>query len=699
MEARSQLLSAGCAPLAALPKDILCCILKKVGLKDRLRLELVDRSHRDTLRDHELWKEINLGAMQALDLSQKQLVCLLSRICPQLLKHLHRVKSMTETLRDISLEYKDHVPNALGRRVQWLKADWTYLRKDMIILARLYFPRCHQAIPESWGSTRLAVEACTRWFSEQVTRISRALTSFWQNFSVILKRLQGPFAIAKVPGSKLHRATQLISANAALALDVSGATSLSPPFLAACVIAMSAAGVKVDFKMDQDTDPLFPLHEVVNLLNILALDCSIKVNMLISDLYHFWKTNFLKDVNPWNRPSQGDQPDFSALEAFQINSAVSQLVPYGGSEASFKHCHQTVWTLLNHRLSIAAAAGRVDKWLKSETRLRVVASTVVFDSLYIIPEAQKMIFEGIREYLQESPSKLRLVFHNCLYIQPELRGLCTLLGDCGVGSLSFQLQAEFPLDERCNPQAQDAVLGSQALQKSKNLRVLELDCPLVLEDLDSAARFLDSNESGATLVLHLRPRSFANPETARLFLSKLHDLCASEHGARVKIVQHRGNSARHSGDDARATTGGASDAFLSPVQQEIRADLRLEKMLTWTTRLLWALSLLEALLALALIFDVKLFGYQLYPLTWFIGLNVVAAVHWSWRPIMATIRGKRDYVGVAIGLCIAGVVPYSVTGYAFKRFCAYMGACLIWTGARQLYKKIRGLRLLWKKKV
>ena len=52
--------SAEARALAALPVDVLRLILKDFSLKERLRLEILDKSHREALRDPELWHAIKL---------------------------------------------------------------------------------------------------------------------------------------------------------------------------------------------------------------------------------------------------------------------------------------------------------------------------------------------------------------------------------------------------------------------------------------------------------------------------------------------------------------------------------------------------------------------------------------------------------------------------------------------------------------
>ncbi|GAQ89567.1 hypothetical protein KFL_005370040 [Klebsormidium nitens] len=572
--------AAGSMPLAALPKDVLRIILKKLSLEDRLRVELVDKSHRDMMRDRELWQELNLGAMQALSITEGQLLRLLGRIDAGFEQIFPELESMAGTLKDIAEESLKHIRGPLVQNLDSFRLDVSYFGADMVSAGARYFSRLRQLVPEAWGPCRLVVETCTAWFADQVDRLF--------------------------------------------------------------------------------------------------------VNMLVSGQY-IRRTNFLKGFNPEGLEGTAIDPEFDPMRLFAVtlykNSRFCDITT--ASKTVSRDLEEKVWRLVERRLEIAKAAGVPSEFRKGCLKPRIVASTVVFENMAI--HAESKLFEEIRDFLNESPSKLRLVFRHCLLLPAEFRSLCTLLGECGAGFVSFQ-QFAFPLGRLCNPQTEDAVLSSVALQKSGNLQSLELDCPLVVADLDSAAQFLDRSESAARLVIHLRTEFFSTgAETTQLFFKKLQELCASERGARVTVVQHRrGARASETVESARA---GSSDAF-SPIQDEISTVVWYEKLLTCVDKVLYVYTAVDLVLALAFLFGVKLFGYRLQPTNLATGLSGSWGVWHLWRPVRATIQGRRDWVGIAGGLFLSGLLPISPLVIAFKAFWAYIAIFLVRTVLWQVGRAI-----------
>lgn len=279
--------SAEAMPLVALPKDILRIILKKVSLKDRLQLGLLDKSHRDTLRETELWQEVNLCAMQALSLREDQLLCLLGRVLPGLEQVSLEIGSMAVILRSITCEFVEQA-------------------------------RSHQLDSAAWSTVKTVAKTCMVWFVEQVKRILQLPSSIQWLFKVFWQLLWDPTDFITGIYEKLRKHRKSFrpgSGKFAVSLDVSGARYLTPHFLGACIISLSAAGFEVTLKMDGDGDPPFPLYHLVSLLQILSVGCSVQVNMVVSRLYPARKKHFLRDDNLKSLSNQEQTLEFDPVQA------------------------------------------------------------------------------------------------------------------------------------------------------------------------------------------------------------------------------------------------------------------------------------------------------------------------------------------------------------------------------------------------
>ena len=266
---------------------------------------------------------------------------------------------------------------------------------------------------------------------------------------------------------------------------------------------------------------------------------------------------------------------------------------------------------------------------------------IIFENLM---SAEASLLHALREFLQVSPSEIRLVFRNCVLAPGAIRDLCEVTGTCGVGFVHFQ-QTDFLLVRRTEQATAQVVLSSEALQNSTNLRVLELECPLMPEDLNSAVTFLERSKSLARLVLLLRPELLRRDvEAARRSLAKVEELCASELGARVTIVQYQ-RASRLVGGSARLAIKSATnvnDASLSSFQQEVRVRIWYEKAFGILDRVLLAYATVDLPLAVASFFDVKPFGYQLPYSNGF----TPTALRSLWRPLRATAAKERG-IGLA----------------------------------------------------
>lgn len=131
MEERSQFLPGEALSLCRLPKDILRIIRKKIGLKDRLCLELLDKRHRVVLREPELWHETDLASMQALNLTEDQLLHLLSRVHPGLEEVSWHIQGMTDIFNEVTKSFLKNVPNPL-LKLEKISQDFPFLDSELV---------------------------------------------------------------------------------------------------------------------------------------------------------------------------------------------------------------------------------------------------------------------------------------------------------------------------------------------------------------------------------------------------------------------------------------------------------------------------------------------------------------------------------------------------------------------------------------
>lgn len=177
-------------------------------------------------------------------------------------------------------------------------------------------------------------------------------------------------------------------------------------------------------------------------------------------------------------------------------------------------------------------------------------------------------------------------------------------------------------------------------------------------------------------MIHTRPRFYAGfPDQAQQLFSKLSDLCASERGRRVKIVQHREDNRmlRRGGAEAVGRTG---EGLLFPIQQEINTRLRYERFI-WLIEYVffaYSMNLLLFLANLASSFQFKPFGYLVGPSAYRVPVPHSYVLGLVWRPVRATLIGKRDHIGIILGTCMVSVPSLVVR--ASKFFVLYLGLCL-----------------------
>ncbi|GAQ86750.1 hypothetical protein KFL_003090070 [Klebsormidium nitens] len=663
--------AAAARALSGLPLDVLRLIVAKLDLQDRLRLEALDRSHREIMREPELWQDIRLGGGRALEIKEEQLLILISRIDHRMQAASH-IAGMTAALQDITQSYLGHDPLRNPKLDSRLSTPGATLGSpfSFIEIRVLY-----QAVPETWGPLRLIAETCTVWVVEQVNRIPKAARKL---FSACQKIVRDPAAIVGTLKAKLTGQVKLEgkpSAKKAVSLNVTGGTKLSPAFLAACTIALSAAGYHVDLTMDGESDPGFLVnHPVHDVIRSLALDCSLHVNLLVSGKFP-WTADCLEGFGQGGQLQAAVQPE--TVEAKVERVAASIAPHYKGSSAACQNFLDKVWSLVEFRAAVAGKSGSA----KGATA-KVVSETVVLEHLV---EVEPLLLEALRRC--SSPEKLQLAFRNCLLPANGFRSLFAVLGERGTGRVALQQHSPFE-----NPQVAALLLACAELQSSTGLKVLELDLPLSPADLDSVALFLDRNLNGAEVVIHLRPAFyFKSGQLSQRFFSQLRGLCLSERSARLRIVRYRGGAPLSKG--RAAEDPGSLDAFLSPVQQEIRSKLRIRKIVGFVDRSISFLLVGDLLVVLATLVDwllglgwlsfmtkrAKVMAYQL-----------AMAMTFLWPSIQASLLGRLDLTGTVYGLCVSGFLPMTWIDLAIRSLPAYLGACLVWTIARCLLKAAAG---------
>ncbi|GAQ83238.1 hypothetical protein KFL_001400220 [Klebsormidium nitens] len=671
----------GAQPRSSLPGDVLRIILNKIGLKDRLRLELLSKSHRDTLREPELWRELNLASMQALDLSDDQLLHLLSRTNSGLLEKLSsQVYAMAEILEELTQaeSFIKRPFNECLNRLPMAVEVGPHRANILFPLTAILFSFLYRVVPASWGPTRAIVETCTTWFSDQVNRVIRIFPRILRLIAACQANIKHPSAfkrtlLASFNGPPSVRLAQVDSAKVAVFLNASGAADLSPAFIAACIVALSAAGFKTEFRMEGNMDPLFSLH-LVSLIQALAVDCSVRVNLLVSGA-HFGPNlkHFLKNFNSWLGDQEGgSEHDVAASLSSSLAAFRSSVYP--DSSAAYQRFEQKFFVLAKLRTEVEAIAGRA---YTRGAKAKVLSQSVVIENL-LNGVDQHLLRDELQEYLSASPSKLRLVLRNCRLSNANIVSLCDMLGERGVGHVTFQqtgfMRPRFRLG--------NSVLSSLGLRNSKDLQILELDCRLRQSDFHALTAFLDANEPGAKIQIHMR-RSFycLDLRKARGVLSKLKALCSSERGARVRVVQHPGGAPGGSLDQA---TDSVSTFDNSPFEREVATAIKYELLLKGIYLTIDVLQLFDQLSCLLYVFQRMLLG-QAKPLTSLWGAGFV--LESMWRPVHSLLQGESHVLAAsATSLFYAALFPWYriLVQYAVEACVAYLWACLVWTALKQL---------------
>ncbi|GAQ86752.1 hypothetical protein KFL_003090090 [Klebsormidium nitens] len=415
---------------------------------------------------------------------------------------------------------------------------------------------------------------------------------------------------------------------------------------------------------------------------ILALDCSLHVNLLVTGV-HPWRPECLSRFNSYAQ-GQDAAPEYEAIESKLERVAASTAPEFEGSKAAYQMFVDKIFSLVELREKVEAISGRSASGMRGATA-KVVSETVVFE---LLEEAKPPLLEELRQYLQESPDKLRLVFRNCLLKGDRFRFLCGLIGDCGIGCVVFE--QHFPFEK---PDMARAILGCAELQRSTGLHTLELDFPLSVTDLESVALFLDRNEHVSEVAIHLRPAFYSKSAGGfQQVLSKLKELCASERGARVRLVRMRyrgGAPLQTEGAEGGTERDEAfDDAFLALVEEEVQSAYRFQRALQELDRAVAFFQLADLILCLAVLLDYLfvwgVFAFMSTDAKW-MTIQLFWAGIFVWPPLEATLQGRPDPMGIFAGLFVCGFVKTWAV-LALGAFFAYLGACLVWTVVRQVGK-------------
>ncbi|GAQ92867.1 hypothetical protein KFL_011740030 [Klebsormidium nitens] len=668
-----------------MPVDVLRLILKDFSLKERLRLEILDKSHRDALRDPELWHAIKLGAVDAQTCTEDQLLSLLIRLEPRMQRGAARIRRMAESLSDVTEAFMKHRMAKLLAVEQLKRKTRASFCREAIFLQLMSLRYLHTAVPESWTPVRFFLETCTLWVEDQLQRIPLAVRSVC-NFLRNVRSSASATFVRSGTSSPTERPERQRSAKRELLLNVSGAVQLSPNFVAACAIALSAAGFQVTVRMVGDGDPGFLTNNpVLDVIRSLALDCAFLVNLKVSGTYP-WKPECLAPFNPWG-PAQEPFGASEAIETKLERVAASVAPHFDGSKAAFQRFLRKVASVVEQRAEIAAVPGGGESQTRGATA-EVYSYTVILE--HLVTHLEEPLLEELGRFLRDAPSAHRVVVRNCMLSRSELRSLSAVLGEGDAGTVTFQhLGHDF---SRNNGMARP-ILTCAELQASQDLQALALDFPLTLADLDSVALFLERN-ADARVVIHLRPAFYAqSAAAARQLFAKVSELCASGRG-RVVLALYPGagvvpsgtnrERAAEQGRKAAYYRGGClGDAFLTSLQQEIQSPFRFEEALRAADRVIWGICVADVIFGLVLSLDSAFFGVRLFGFASELGIPITVQVFVAalsgWPSLRAAIQGERDPIDMGIVVFSVGLFPFLPFGATWRVLYFYLCACLAWT--------------------
>lgn len=256
----------GTFPICELPADVVRIILKRIAFKDRLALEMVSKGHRDILRDLESWHAVNLWDMEATDISESQFAKVLAKIQPGFDKALPQIGCIAAVLDSFLQAYREEL-----ERPSSPKYGDVYAEARIASMAKAAgFPYQQHFLEKNPQRTldfsERALETCTILAADEVDWLKQ----MGRKISGVL--FPRSAAIAAQTESSDGEKVRIF-------LNISGAKLLSPSFLAASIIVLSAAGYRVDFRMDKADDPPFSIQHTDILQVLTGGDCTFHVNL------------------------------------------------------------------------------------------------------------------------------------------------------------------------------------------------------------------------------------------------------------------------------------------------------------------------------------------------------------------------------------------------------------------------------------
>lgn len=206
----------------------------------------------------------------------------------------------------------------------------------------------------------------------------------WGILVACIRTIKDPAGFVKKLQARLNTShsqpPQPRKAKIMVSLDVSGAKKLSPAYLAACTIALSAAGFKVRCRMTGHDDPPFPAYHLLNLMRGLAFDCSIHVGVLVLGIHRLVK-KCLEIVNQSRRIEEIGNSTNEAIASVPNILAVARVMEYPASGAAYRRFANKMLLLVELREQMEILAGRPDG-CEAGAKARIDCETVVFENLY-----------------------------------------------------------------------------------------------------------------------------------------------------------------------------------------------------------------------------------------------------------------------------------------------------------------------------
>ncbi|GAQ86623.1 hypothetical protein KFL_003000160 [Klebsormidium nitens] len=635
---------AGSFPIHELPADVVRIILKMIAFRDRLALEMVSKGHRDVLRDLEPWHAVNLRVMSATDVSESQFVKVLAQIQPGFDKALPQIESMAAVFDSFAQAHRE-------RR----QRPWSPIYKDVYLEARIAsivraagFPYqqkfLEKHLERSLSSSKRVLEACTilaaenvDWLKEMGRKVSEVV------FPPFIET-----AAAQIESSMRERVC--------VWLNVSGAKMLSPSFLAASVIVLSAAGYRVDLRMNRVDDPPFPMHHTDILRALTGGDCTFRVNLAISDTW----SAFRYGLDDLTVPSEGP------VVAEQRRAFQSPLARVLANASSLTYSEYSLMSHDPHEKHSKALYNNFLSKVLTIAHLKNAAGNVLgcWEQTYHLKDESKVVTEmlvtkrgsEIAEFLRRRPELCLRLLDCDRFSSDPLSTVCEAIGGSGVFHVSFQA----PKVDFWGHDWREDIFGSVALQTSAALQVLEVDFRLSPQNFDSIAHFLSQNQHGAQVCIHLRASFYrGRQQEAKAVLAKLAEMRLSEWGSRLTIVQHRAGLL-----GAVESEGGSSETGLSlaPIQQLLASARRGELL---AKGLEWINFLARLLLAI---------GFSLYTLLEPSAFRRLLGMGDVTGKAGQKIPSGRIPSGILLYSCLT-FVPWWVAWFLFKIFILYVLLC------------------------